>query len=76
VRLQLFSISATSVGSRTTYCGSDYWTRHQAGRAKPLAGFRIRPELRVDCSLNDKKVFNDSRDDRMFTAALDAILTF
>jgi hypothetical protein len=36
----------------------------------------MRPELRVDRSLNDKKVFNDSRADLMFTAALDAIVTF
>jgi hypothetical protein len=43
---------------------------------KPLAGFRIRSELRVDRSLSDKTVFNDSSDDPMFTAALDAIVTF
>ena len=63
-------------GGRTTYCALTIGLDIKLPAPKPLAGFRIRPELRVDRSLNDKKVFNDSRDDRMFTAALDAIVTF
>jgi putative OmpL-like beta-barrel porin-2 len=42
---------------------------------KPLAGLVIRPELRVDHAF-DNAAFNDSHDHTMFTAALDAILTF
>jgi hypothetical protein len=43
---------------------------------KPLTGLTIRPELRVDHSFSDTTPFNDSSDDTMFTAALDAIFTF
>lgn len=63
-------------GARTTYCALTIGLDFKLPMPKPLAGLRIRPELRVDRSLNDKKAFNDSSDDRMFTAAIDAILTF
>lgn len=63
-------------GGRTTYCDLTIGLDIKIPVPKPLAGLRIRPELRFDRSLNDKKVFNDSSDDRMFTAAIDAILTF
>jgi hypothetical protein len=76
MRLQIFSISATSAGGRTTYCALTIDFDIKLTPPKSLVGFRMRPQLGVDRSLNDKKVFNDSRADRMFTAALDAILTF
>lgn len=63
-------------GSRTTYAALTIALDIKVTVPKPLAELRIRPELRVDRSFNDKKAFNDSSDDRMFTAALDAILTF
>jgi hypothetical protein len=76
MRLQIFSISATSAGGRTTYCALTIDLDIKVIVPKSLVDLRMRPELRVDRSLNDKKVFNDSRADRMFSAALDAILTF
>jgi hypothetical protein len=42
----------------------------------PLTGLTIRPELRVDHSLDDTRPFNDSKDQTMFTAAVDAIIAF
>jgi hypothetical protein len=63
-------------GGRTTYCDLTIGLDFKIPVPKPLAGLRIRPELRVDRSLDEKKVFDDSSDDRMFTAAIDAILTF
>jgi hypothetical protein len=62
-------------GGRTTYADLTIGLDFKLSVLKPL-GLRIRPELRVDRSLNDKKAFNDSSDDRMFTAAVDAIMTF
>jgi hypothetical protein len=62
-------------GGRTTYAALTIGLDFKLSVLKPL-GLRIRPELRVDRSLNDKKAFNDSSDDRMFTAAVDAIVTF
>lgn len=66
----------TIAGGRTTYCALTIGLDINIPVPKPLAGLRIRPELRVDRSMNENEVFNDSRDDRMFTAALDALLTF
>ena len=63
-------------GSRTTYAALTLGLDIKVTVPKPLLGLHIRPELRVDRSFNDKTAFNDSSDDRMFTAALDAILTF
>jgi putative OmpL-like beta-barrel porin-2 len=62
-------------GGRTTYADLTVGLDFKLSVLKPF-GLRIRPELRVDRSLNDKKAFNDSSDDRMFTAAVDAIVTF
>jgi hypothetical protein len=62
-------------GGRTTYADLTVGLDFKLSVLKPL-GLRIRPELRVDRSLNDKKAFNDSSDDRMFTAAVDAVVTF
>lgn len=63
------------VGGRTTYAALTVGLNFKLPVLEPL-NLRIRPELRVDRSLNDKKAFNDSSDDRMFTAAVDAIMTF
>lgn len=63
-------------GSRTTYGAFTIGLDIKVDVPPPLDGLHIRPELRVDRSFNDKKAFNDSSDDRMFTAAVDAIVTF
>jgi len=63
-------------GSRTTYGALTIGLDIRVKLSAPLTELRIRPELRVDRSFNDKKAFNDSSDDRMFTAAVDAIVTF
>jgi hypothetical protein len=63
-------------GGQTTYGDLTVGLDIKPPVPKPLAGLIIRPELRVDHSFSDIQPFNDSTDDTMFTAALDAILTF
>ena len=63
-------------GGRTTYAAITIGLNIKPPMPKPFAGLTIRPELRFDRSLSDTRPFNDSSDDRMFTAAIDAILTF
>lgn len=62
-------------GEPTTYGALTLGLRFELPLAKPLDRLIIRPELRVDHAF-DARPFNDSSDDTMFTAALDAILTF
>lgn len=62
-------------GARTTYTALTIGLNIKLAMPKPLEMLIIRPELRVDRALHDRP-FNDSRSDRMFTAAIDAIVTF
>jgi hypothetical protein len=63
-------------GGRTTYGALTVGLDIKPQVPKPFTGLTIRPELRVDHSFSDTRPFNDSREDTMFTAAVDAILTF
>jgi hypothetical protein len=63
-------------GGRTTYGALTIGLDIKPTVPKPLTGLTIRPELRVDHSLNGTRPFNDSKDQTMFTAAVDAIITF
>jgi len=63
-------------GDRTTYGALSLGLNIKPPMPKPISGLTIRPEIRFDRSLNGTHPFNDSSDDTMFTAALDAILTF
>jgi hypothetical protein len=63
-------------GGRTTYGAITVGVNIKPSMPKPVAGLTIRPELRFDRALNGTHPFNDSSDDGMFTAAIDAILTF
>jgi hypothetical protein len=63
-------------GGRTTYGALTVGLDIKPVVPKPLTGLTIRPELRVDHSLNSTRPFNDSKDQTMFTAAVDAIITF
>jgi hypothetical protein len=63
-------------GGRTTYGALTIGLTIKPPVPKPFTGLIIRPELRIDHSLSDTRPFNDSSDDTMFTAAVDAILTF
>jgi hypothetical protein len=63
-------------GGRTTYGALTVGVDIKPTVPKPLTGLTIRPEVRVDHSFSDTRPFNDSRDDTMFTAAVDAIITF
>jgi hypothetical protein len=63
-------------GARTTYAALTVGLDIRVPMPKPLTELRIRPELRADRAFHDKTAFNDSGDDRMFTAAIDALLTF
>jgi hypothetical protein len=63
-------------GGRTTYGALTVGLDIKPQVPKPFTGLTIRPELRVDHSFSNTRPFNDSRDQTMFTAAVDAILTF
>jgi hypothetical protein len=63
-------------GGRTTYGALTIGLDLKLPVPKPLTGLTIRPELRIDHSFSDTQPFNDSSDETMFTAAIDAILTF
>ena len=63
-------------GGRTTYGALTAGVDIKPTVPKPLTGLTIRPEVRVDHSFSDTHPFNDSKDETMFTAAVDAILTF
>jgi hypothetical protein len=63
-------------GGRTTYGALTVGLDIKPQVPKPFTGLTIRPELRVDHSLSNTPPFNDSRGQTMFTAAVDAILTF
>jgi Putative beta-barrel porin-2, OmpL-like. bbp2 len=63
-------------GGRTTYGALTIGLDIKPPVPKPLTGLTLRPELRVDHSFSDTRPFNDSMDDTMFTAAIDAIITF
>jgi hypothetical protein len=62
-------------GGRTTYGALTIGVNIKLPMPKPLGNLIIRPELRVDHAFDDRP-FNDSSDDTMFTAAIDAIVTF
>ncbi len=63
-------------GGATTYGALTVGVDIKPTMPKPFKGLVIRPELRVDHSFSDTRPFNDSSDKTMFTAAVDAILTF
>jgi hypothetical protein len=42
----------------------------------PLTGLMVRPAVRYDWWINRTNPFNDSSDQQMLTAAVDAIVTF
>lgn len=63
-------------GARTTYGALSIGLNIKLPVPKPFTSLTIRPELRVDHAFDDTHPFNDSSDNTMFTAALDAILTF
>jgi hypothetical protein len=62
-------------GGRTTYGALTIGLNIKLKMPKPLDTLIVRPELRVDHAFTDRP-FNDSSDDTMFTAAIDAIVTF
>jgi hypothetical protein len=63
-------------GGKTTYGAITAGVNIKPPMPKPLAGLTIRPEIRYDCSLNDTRPFNNSRDRDQFTAGIDFIVTF
>ena len=63
-------------GGKTTYGAITAGVNIKPPMPKPLAGLAIRPEIRYDCSLNDTRPFNNSRDRDQFTAGIDFIVTF
>ena len=63
-------------GGHTTYGALTFGVDIKPHVPKPLSGLTIRPEIRVDHSFSDTRPFNNSNDDTMVTAAMDAIITF
>jgi hypothetical protein len=63
-------------GGRNTFGAITIGLNIKPPMPKPVASLTIRPELRFDRALNGTQPFNDSSDDRMFTAGIDVILTF
>jgi hypothetical protein len=63
-------------GGRNTYGAITVGLNIKPPIPNPFAGLTIRPELRFDHALSGTLPFNDSNDDRMFTGAIDVILTF
>ena len=63
-------------GGPTTYGALTFGLDIKPHVPKPFSGLTFRPEIRVDHSFSDTQPFNDSKDDTMVTAAMDAILTF
>ena len=63
-------------GGKTTYGAITAGVNIKPPMSKPLAGLAIRPEIRYDCSLNDTRSFNNSRDRDQFTAGIDFIVNF
>jgi hypothetical protein len=66
----------TVAGARTTYSALTIGLNIKLPVPKPFTSLTIRPELRFDHAFDNTHPFNDSTDNTMFTAALDAILTF
>ncbi len=63
-------------GGRTTYGALTIGLDLKPSVPKPFQGLTLRPELRVDHSFSDTRPFNQSQDETMFTAGIDALLTF
>jgi hypothetical protein len=61
---------------RTTYGELTLGVTYKPGCFKKVEGLVIRPELRVDNSLNDSKPFNGGKDGTSFTPAIDIIVPF
>ncbi|HEY2712343.1 MAG TPA: porin [Chthoniobacterales bacterium] len=63
-------------GGRTTYGALTVGLDIKPTVPKPFQGLTLRPELRLDHSFSSTRPFNDSQDETMFTAGIDALLTF
>jgi len=63
-------------GGRTTYGALTVGLDIKPTVPKPLQGLTLRPELRADHSFSGTHPFNDSQDETMFTAGVDALVSF
>ena len=62
--------------SPTTYSELTLGVTYKPEVPKAIEGFSIRPELRIDHSLNGTHPFNDGKDGTSFTPAIDVVLPF
>ena len=76
LRGQAITDPRTVGGGSTTYGAITAGLTFKPSVPKPFTGLMIRPEVRVDHSLNNTRPFNDSSDHTMVTAAIDFILQF
>lgn len=61
---------------RTTYGALTLGANYKPEVPKAIEGFVIRPELRIDQSLNGSKPFNVGKDSTSFTPAVDVVVPF
>jgi len=64
------------VAPRTTYSELTLGVNYKPEVPKAIEGLVIRPELRVDQSLNGSKPFNEGKDATSFTPAVDVVVPF
>ena len=76
LRGQAFTDVRTVGGGSTTYGALTAGLTFRPAVPKPFSGLMIRPEIRVDHSLNDTKPFNNSSNRTMITAAIDFVFQF
>ncbi len=76
LRGQAFTDPRTVGGGSTTYGALTAGMTFKPAMPKPFSGLMIRPEFRVDTSLNDTRPFNNSSTRTMYTAAIDFVLQF
>ena len=62
--------------ARTTYGEITLGANYKPQVPKAIDGFVVRPELRVDHSLNGSKPFNQGKDETSFTPAVDVVVPF
>lgn len=70
-------LPATAIsGGHTTYGELTLGVNYKPEVPKSIEGFVIRPELRVDTSLNGTKPYNGGKDETSFTPAVDVVIPF
>jgi hypothetical protein len=70
------TVYAAPVPNHTTYSELTVGVNYKPEVPKAIEGFVIRPELRIDHSMNGTKPFNNGKDASSFTPAVDIVVPF